>query len=383
MQMTPNEILNQHPKGVNYKHLMDMYVKYPILTDANGLVLSMPPIINSDATKCKIGTRRLFVDVTGLSAAAVVDSLVTLVSALAELGGEVKSVRMNYPNGAQDTPDLTPGAIDISYDDAKKWLGLPFNRDEFMHYLRKMRLNVTPRGDLYEVTYPAFRTDIRHEVDVFEDLAIGFGYEKIEPAVVPTLTIGEARPEEKMSTLVRQAMIGLGYTEIMTLLLQSVERHFTRLNLQPDSNHVIVENPKTVEQKVVRNHMLTGILETFNKNRRKTVPQKIFEIGNVVHLNAEKETGTDEYRHLAFSVIGPDAGYAAGRMTLDAILHELGWRGDYEAALHPSFTEGRCARITNENGLWALLGEIHPQVLNNFGLAYPVLYCEMRLMQVL
>lgn len=383
VQMRPNDILEKHPKGVGYKHLMEQYVKYPILLDAKNLVLSMPPIINSDETKCKIGTKRLFIDVTGLSKDSVVDSLVTLVSALVELGGYVQTVRMNYPDGPQDTPDLTPGTIEISYEDAKKWLGLPFDRHDFMTYLRKMRLNVTPKGDLFEVSYPAFRTDIRHEVDVFEDLAIGFGYENIEPAVVPTLTIGAARPEEKQSKMIRDAMIGLGFTEIMSLLLQSVERHFSKFNLEPDAHHVIVENPKTIEQKVVRNHMLTGIMETFNKNRRKAVPQKIFEIGNVIHLDKEAETGTAEYRHLAFAIIGPDTGYAEGRMVLDAVLHELKWRGDYKAAVHPTFSQGRCAEITNENGLWALLGEIHPQVLNNYGLAFPIVYGELRLMRII
>jgi phenylalanyl-tRNA synthetase beta chain len=114
VQMTPNEILDKHPKGVGYKHLMDMYEKYPILMDAKELVLSMPPIINSDETKCKIGTSKLFIDVTGLSQDAVIDSLVTLVSALVELGGDVKTVKMNYPDGAKNTPDLTPGSINIS-----------------------------------------------------------------------------------------------------------------------------------------------------------------------------------------------------------------------------------------------------------------------------
>ncbi len=383
VEMAPNEILEKHPKGVGYAHLLQPYEKYPILIDAKGLVLSMPPIINSDETKCKIGTSRLFIDVTGISRDSVTDSLITLVSALVELGGQVETVQMNYPEGPKDTPDLQPGVINLHFEEAKKWLGLPFDRLDFMAYLRKMRLDVEPKGDVYQVRYPAFRTDIRHEVDVFEDLAIGFGYENIEPQLIPTLTIGESRPEEDMSAMVREAMIGLGFTEIMSLLLQSEERHFEKFNLQPGDLHVIVENPKTIEQKVVRTHLMTGIMETFNKNRRKAVPQHIFELGNVVYRDANKETGTAEYRHMAFGIIGLDAGYAKGRMYLDAILRELKWKGEYRAVSHPAFSEGRCAKVTSEEGLWARLGEIHPQVLNNFGLAYPVVYCELRLIDVI
>jgi phenylalanyl-tRNA synthetase beta subunit len=57
----------------------------------------------------------------------------------------------------------------------------------------------------------------------------------------------------------------------------------------------------------------------------------------------------------------------------------LGLNGEYRTAEHPTFIDGRYAEVTNEDGLWARLGEIHPQVLNNFSLAYPIAFCEMRL----
>jgi len=233
------------------------------------------------------------------------------------------------------------------------------------------------------VSYPAFRTDIRHEVDLFEDLAIGYGYENIQPKLVPSLTIGEARKEELLSQMVREAMLGLGFTEIMSLQLQSVERHFLKFLLDPGANHVIVENPKTIEQKIVRSHLKTGIMETFQKNRRKAVPQRIFEIGNVICINPEMETGVNEYRHLAFGIMGPDTGYAEGRKILDSVLRELKMEGTYKPVSKPTFIEGRLAEVTKNNGLWAEVGEIHPQVLTNFSLTFPVTFCDLRLMKVI
>jgi phenylalanyl-tRNA synthetase beta chain len=177
-------------------------------------------------------------------------------------------------------------------------------------------------------------------------------------------------------------MLGLGFTEIMSLHLQSVERHFTKFLLEPADEHAIVENPKTIEQKIVRSHLLTGIMETFQKNRRKAVPQHLFEIGNVIQMQPDKETGVAEYRHLAFAIIGPEAGYAAGRSILDAVLREIHRTVEFQTDHHPSFTEGRVAKITGADGTWGRLGEIHAQVLANFGLAFPVVYGELRLMQV-
>jgi phenylalanyl-tRNA synthetase beta chain len=382
-QMTPKEILEVHPKGKAYAHLMTEYKRYPILQDSKGQVLSMPPIINSEETKIKIGSTNLFIDVTGLTPGAVVKSLDTLVSSLVELGGEIQTVQLNFPDRVEHTPNLEPGVIEIKFDEARRWLGIDFTPDEMMFYLRKMRFDVTLKDDLHQVSYPAFRTDIKHEVDVFEDLAIGYGFKNIQTKLVPTMTVGEARAEELISQMVRETMLGMGYNEIMSLLLQSEERLFEKHLIPIGEDHVRVDNPKTIEQKVMRNHMATGILEVFHQNRRKALPQKIFEIGNIVLIDDKKETRTSEHRHVAFAVIGPEAGYAEGRATMDAILYEIQRTATYIAGTHPSFSEGRFARMDGDDGLWGLLGEFHPQVLTNFGLSYPVVYGELRLRQVI
>lgn len=383
ISMTPEQILTSHPKGIDYAHLLKSYKKYPLLIDSNDLVLSMPPIINSDETKCKIGTSTLFIDVTGIVEQATLDALNTLVSALIEIGGQVESVKVNYPKGLITSPNLEPRRIIIDYKESKRWLGIEYTEEEMIKYLEKMRMTATKENELYEVLYPAYRTDIRHQVDVFEDIAIGYGYENIEPKLVPNITIGNGRPEEELSQLVRSVMIGLGFTEILSLHLYSVERLFTKLGLESGSNHAIISNPKTIEQKVLRCHLMSGIMESFNKNRRKAVPQKIFEIGNIIMIDQEKETLTSEYRHIAFAVIGPQTGYAEIRAYLDALLHELNCTATYQPTTHQSFCEGRCALITNSKGLWGIAGEIHPQILNNYNLSYPVSLCELKLIQVI
>lgn len=197
------------------------------------------------------------------------------------------------------------------------------------------------------------------------------------------MTIGRSRPEEKLSQIVREAAVGLGFTEILSLNLQSEDRHFTKFRMEPGDRHVVVENPKTIDQKVVRTHMMTGIMESFRKNRRKPLPQRLFEIGNVIHIQPERETGVEEFRHVVLGIIGPEAGYAGIRAVLDSLLRELDRGGEYRPAEHPAFCSGRCAEITHPDGLWALLGEIHPEVLSLFGLAYPAALCELRITRVI
>jgi len=387
VEMTPAEILKDHPKGVAYAHLLEDFKRYPLLIDSNGLTLSMPPIINSEETKCRTGTSRLFIDVTGTAEQAPTDALNILVCAVNQLGGKLQTVKINYPDHSLTTPDLTPRQIDVSFAGARRWLGVEFSRDEFVKSIKKMRLNVQPKDkgkdkDKYLVEYPVYRSDIRHEVDIFEDVVIGYGLERVPMKLVPTMTVGQERPEEKIANDVRTIMTGLGFIEIMSLNLHSEESLFTKLRMEPGESYVCVANPKTVNQKALRSHLMTGIMETLEKNRKKVVPQRVFEIGPVTLLNPQTETGVNEYRHLAFGIIGPEAGYADVRAVLDSILRELGLNGRYRPAELPTFIEGRCAEVTIENDLWAQLGEIHPQVLNNFNLAYPTAFCELRLAKV-
>jgi len=387
IEMTAEEILRDHPKGKAYAHLLENFQRYPLLIDSKGLTLSMPPIINSDETKCRIGTNRLFIDVTGTAQQAPSHSLNILACAISELGGKINGVKIIYPDQTVITPDLSPHQIEVSYSDAKRWLGIDFDREEFSSCIKKMRSNIKAKNknkecDSFVVDYPVYRSDIRHEVDIFEDTLVGYGVDQVPISLVPTMTVGRERPEEKLASQVRMIMVGLGFTEIMSLNLTSEEHHFTHFRMEKENDYIQVDNPKTINQRVLRSHLMTGIMETLEKNRKKTVPQHVFEVGPVTFANPENETGIDEYRHLGFAVIGPTAGYAEGRAVLDAVLRELGLKGTYSAIQHPSFIEGRCAEVIIGKDLWARLGEFHPQVLNNFGLAFPVVYCELRLSKV-
>ncbi|MDR0198664.1 MAG: phenylalanine--tRNA ligase subunit beta, partial [Methanomassiliicoccaceae archaeon] len=89
-----DEILKKHEKGVDYAHILEGKKKYPIILDANNDVLSFPPIINGALTTVTVNTKNLFIDVTGTDAKAVKGALDILVTALAERGGSVGSVRM-------------------------------------------------------------------------------------------------------------------------------------------------------------------------------------------------------------------------------------------------------------------------------------------------
>jgi phenylalanyl-tRNA synthetase beta chain len=386
--LSARQILAEHPKGRAYAHLLAKFEAYPLLIDAADQVLSMPPIINSEETRLKVGTRRLFAEVTGVTSASVRAALHTLVGSMAELGAQIRSVEVRRPTGAVERwPDLEPKSLRIDLDEARAWLGLDLDDPELLRLLEKMRLEPQGKGPAVQVLYPSYRTDVRHPVDLFADLAIGHGYGSMPTRMIPTMTSSAERPEERLSNRVRGVMIGLRFWEVMSLVQTTPEKHFRQLRREPDANHVVIANPKNVEVTMVRSHLMTGLLETLQRNRRKATPQQFFEIGNVVLLDPEAETGTREERRLAFVIAGPDAGYAAVRGVTDGLCHELGVRPAYRPEIGASFVPGRCAGLSAAGSdgasLSGVLGELHPEVLENFSLSHPVALAELSLGRVL
>lgn len=385
-KMSGRQILESHPKGTAYAELLANHKRYPALIDSRGQVLSMPPIINSEETKLKLGTSRVFIDVTGISQAAVTKSLDTLVCSLAEIGGKVETVIIRDADGKQrETPDLKPRTAEVDLAEAKRWLGLPLDDKSLGSALRKMRFDVTPitnAAGRFSVSYPAYRTDIRHMVDLFEDVAIGYGYANIEPRLVRSMTVGTPRPEETLSDRVRQILIGLGYSEIMSLPLTTEEHQFELLRIPPPDRYPQVANPKLKAFNVVRTHLMGGLFKALRENRRRPMPLRLFEIDNVVELDDTAETGAAEQRRVALVEIGRESGYATARSVMDALLRELGWQAEYEPIDHPTFVEGRAATFSVAGNPIGVVGEVHPEVLTNFGLTFPVALAELTLGRV-
>ncbi|MFO7639149.1 MAG: phenylalanine--tRNA ligase subunit beta [bacterium] len=380
--VTPAEILELHPKGVAYRHLLAGLPAYPLLSDAQGRVLSMPPVINSEETRVTAATRNLFIDVTGPDRHAVARTLAVIAASLAEFGAAVESVRVVAPDGSVEvTPDLAPRAVEIDPAAAEKLIGTRV--PDVAGVLGRMRYGVAPAGSRLRVEVPAYRADIMHERDIFEDVAIGYGFGNIPRRLVPTMTVGSHQPIEELSTTARRVMTGLGFLETMTLALSSEREQFELLGLPVPERRVRLANPISVEQTMAREQLLSGLLGTFRVNTTREMPQSIFEAGDAFALDETQETGVRTSRRVAAGMTGPEAGYSDARRAAETLARELGVEPVFAAGEHPAFIPGRCARILVRRGGGmapaGLLGEIHPQVLESFGLAQPVAVFELDL----
>jgi len=378
--MTPKEILEKHEKGVDYRHLVDWAPKYPLLVDKDWNVLSMPPIINGELTRVSAETRNLFLDITGPSYDAVEKSLKVLATALADMGAILEKVYVKYPDRTVVSPNLEAEKMRLRVNYASRLLGVKISEEEAVKCLQKCRLGVEKAGEgVLEVAISPYRIDILHEVDLVEEVAMGYGYYRLKPTIPKTVTVGKKHPAYIIADLARQIMVGLGFMEVMNFTLTNERVHYEFMRVKPE-NPVKLANPVSTEYTIMRQMLLPGLMKNLAENKHESFPQRLFEVSDVAKINTRLETMCERRLHVAAVSSHSTANFTEMKSFCEALLANLGlenWQIKEEK--HPSFLDGRTAAIYIKNRRVGVLGEIHPEVLNNFELENPTAASEIDL----
>lgn len=387
-EMTLREILDQHKKGKSYAHLIDQYNRYPIIMDSEDNILSMPPIINGELTKLTVDTKNLFVDVTGTDQQAVERTLNIIATSFAESGAQIQTMENIYQDETLIRPDLTPKKRMVSVKNSEKIIGLPLTSKKVVDALRTVRLDAEAIDeDKVQVMIPPYRVDILHEVDIIENVAIGYCFHKIEPELPHVATVAREDPYLAFDQNVREIMNGLGFTEVMSLMLTNEDNHYLKMKL-PETERVEVAQPISQDRTMIRQSLLNGLMEFLEDNKHEELPQKIFEVGETVFLDEDRETKTFGVKKMAAMVTHSQANFTEIKSTSDSLIINLGLEMQIEDMDHPSFIQGRCARLkgvvkgSSTVVVEGFFGEMNPEVITNFQLEYPVVALEVEFKQV-
>ena len=379
-ELTPHEILEHHEKGSKYSHLISQYDKYPLILDKNDNVLSMPPIINGELTKLTEDTKNILVDVTGTDEKAVNQTLNIICSSFGEIGGKIKSLNIVYPDKTENTPDLTPKKRNLRISKTNELTGLNLNSEEIAKLLLKARMEAKLLNDNeLEVKIPAYRVDILHEVDLVENVAIQYCINKIDAKLPDVATIAYENNWFKSDKKIREVMIGLGFQEVMSLMLTSEESHYTKMK-QIEDEHVEVAKPITIDRTMIRKSLINSLIEFLEDNKHEDLPQKIFEIGDVLYIDKSKETNINTVKKVAGAICHSTANFTEIKSTVATLLYNLGYKMTVESSDNPTFIKGRVANVNGQsvNGnINGFFGEISPEVIANFELEYPIIAFEL------
>ncbi len=378
VKMRLDEILQEHPKGKEYGHLIAKFDKFPLLTDSKGDVLSMPPIINSAGSgKITEKTRNLFVDVTGFNQEKINTALKIICMALADRGGKIESVEIKHKGKKLTTPEFGTKKISVDLDSARKMSGIDFSNKQFLSLIRKSGMVGKIKGKKAEVTYADYRRDIIHAVDVIEDILISEGFNSIKPEQVEMDVIGHEREESIYLDKVRDVCVGLGLQEILTFVLSSRERQEEKIGLKGEK-FVELANPVSLNWVIMRKRLYPEHLGFLFRNKNADYPQRIFEIGRALELGPGNETGVEEKEKLCIVVSDRRFGFTQMKSVLDAVCSNLGIKYSISDSGNPAFEKGKSGEISmgKKRGV---LGEINQKTLNEFGLEMPVSVMEIEL----
>ncbi len=377
-RMSMAQIVKKHPKGIQYSRLVPKGRRWPLITDADGRVLSFPPIINGELTKVRPGTTDIFIDITGHDEKTINFALNILLTAMADRGGSIEAVRLD----GKTRPDLSPRRMKIKNDDARSLLGEGFRNAEIKDLLLRMGYGASMGSRECEVFVPCYRADILHPVDIIEDIAISHGFDNFTPEVPRLPTTGCSHPIEEFTNTVRTLMIGIGHTEVINFTLVSRDRHFKKMKLKT-CPVIEISNPTSQDCSVCREWLLPDLLENLMTNKHRRFPQKLFEISDCVIPDHAQDVRARNVRKLGLVSSHTTANLSEIISVINTISENLGIPWVMKNHSHRSFIPGRCGKLLLGGETIGIFGEIHPEVLVNFGLRMPVAAAELEVDKIL
>ncbi|ODS42149.1 MAG: hypothetical protein MSIBF_02080 [Candidatus Altiarchaeales archaeon IMC4] len=282
------------------------------------------------------------------------------------------------------TPNLKPETMELDIGYANNLLGTDLSPKEAAELLEKMRYRASPVGGKITVEVPPYRTDVLHPIDLVEDIAIAYGYERFKPKQIDAYTVGKKDPPEAFSDKARQVMIGAGFQEVMTLIMTNPVVLFDKMCIERRKS-VEALNPVSSEHSITRTWLMPSLMEILEKNKNREYPQMLFEIGQCIGANGK------DSKKLAGVIANSDASFSQVKAAVVGILDALGADYKFESYAHGSFIKGRCARVMSskssglqvikssglQSSVFGFMGEVSPDVLSNFGVGMPVCAFEL------
>lgn len=374
-EMSISEIMEKTEVGIKYGHILANSKKVPIILDSHGNTISFPPIINSALTTISKETKNLLVEITSIDKNAAEDSLAIIASTLQNAGFELFSIKISGLGNSLSS--LKSRTIILQADLVNRILGLNLSIPTIISSLKKSRIDAYARGNNTIVcSIPRYRTDIFGPMDLVEEVALGYGIEKLQPTMPHSSFAGEKNKITTTLNSISEVMVGLDYSEAMNfgLISKEVQYDFTKRN---QSKMISVVDSKSQGHTILRDSIMPGLIDTLSRNIHEPYPQKLFETG-VVFTKTYGEI--KEETHMACVCAHNDISYSEVKSVLQAVL-KTGFEINCMTKMssNPMFSEGRMADVLVGNKTIGFIGEISPEVIDNFKIRMPVAGFEIKL----
>jgi phenylalanyl-tRNA synthetase beta chain len=295
--------------------------------------------------------------------------------------------------------DVYPGKIDVAAiafrpERANALIGINLDRHEIIDILKRLECRVS-EGDagVLLVTPPSYRIDIEREIDLVEEIARLNGFDKI-PTTMPVAQIASDRPSrhQQLQKKVRNMLIDLGMNEIINFSFTDAGAADKLLLSEDDPRRTAIKllNPLIDEHSVMRTTLVPGLLETTVRNINfRSLDLKLFEMRRV-YLGRPGESMPNEPISIAGALTGARDGDGWSRP--NELIDFYDAKGNVEALLEtldiggvswvadtpePYYHPGKSCTVFAGRERVGSVGEIHPAVLDRFGIDKPVFCFEL------
>lgn len=389
--MTLAEILMVHPKGLEYGSILSGQSRLPILRDAKNQPLSFPPIINSrEIGEVRVGDDQLFVEVTGTDLSMVILSLNIFAANLADRGATIEPVEVQYPSSTPlgkriRTPHDLGKVKTIQVSTIEQALGQKLGATVVKQALKVYGYDISIGKGSVKAKLPPYRQDLMHTMDVVEDVAMSRGYGEFTPIMPSQFTVGGLSDIEQLSDQARDLMVGLGFQEVISNILGSPDHYSTNMRLEGTEwgRMVEVENVMAQTFSRLRQWMVPSLLRVEAASSRAFYPHRLFEAGEVAIPDGNQELGSRTDTVIGAVIAHATAHFSEIHSCLDLVFYYLGTEYSLEPMQHPSFLEGRAGRILVAGKPVGVIGEVHPEVLERWQIAMPVVAFDLNLSQLI
>ncbi|MBN2352948.1 MAG: phenylalanine--tRNA ligase subunit beta [Spirochaetales bacterium] len=402
-EMSLREILARHPKGVEFGPIISGFKRFPYLKDAHGECLSLPPVINSAKLGAvEVGDASLFIELTGTDLNTLLLACSVVACNMADSGYEIEPVSVEYPfetpyGQTIVTPFYFQKPVSFRLSEAVRLLGDKIAASEALACLKRMGNSVkrgsakpAPSGaeglttggaksaDVFVLQPPPFRNDFMHPVDAIEEIMMGRGLGSFSPIQPEAFTVGRLSPREEFTRRAREIMVGLGYQEMIYNYLGAKADIVGKM--KGDGTDLLeIANPMTENYEAVRNSILPNLLATEAGSANAVYPHRFFEAGRIARLDPSENYGSTTRVFLSLFVADRAADFNAVSADLSGLMYYLSREYVLEPLDDPRFIKGRSARIMVEKECVGVMGEVHPQVLEAWGVQTPCVAAEIDL----
>ena len=272
-----------------------------------------------------------------------------------------------------DYSDKTPKGVEFNPEWINNFLGSDIPEAEMKTYLERLDFKVE-NGMAYA---PSVRIDIECKADIAEEVARIYGYNKIPKTIIRGVASAQLSEKQKFERSIMNAMTSLGAYEITTYSFIS-PKYFDKIRLPEDSplrKTVVITNPLGEDTSVMRTTILPSVCEVMARNYNNRNPEVcLFELGNEYIPNGGELP--DEPVRLGIGMYGGKRDFYDIKGIVDSMLELVGVEDvEYASctdtavfAEASSFHPGRCAVITKNGKAVGIVGELHPEVLENYGI---------------